>query len=145
MISNEHFRRLENMYLTALCNDYYQPKIKISRGMAEVIIPVDKKYFHAANAVHGSVYFKIMDDAAFFAANSLVADFSLLTVSFNVNFIRPVTSGEMKAVGKVIYHSGKYFFSESIVHDSKGREIARGSGNFVKSAVALTKEIGYKL
>jgi uncharacterized protein (TIGR00369 family) len=145
MISSGHYEKLQKMYLNALCNDYYQPQIKISQGTAEVIIPVAEKFFHAANAVHGSVYFKIMDDAAFFAANSLVPDVSLLTVSFNINFIRPVTSGKMKAMGKVIYHSGKYFFSESIVYDSKGREIARGSGNFVKSAVPLSDEIGYKL
>lgn len=145
MSKEEHFQKLENMYLGARCNDYYQPKIQISKGTAKVIIPVDKKFFHAAKAVHGSVYFKIMDDAAFFAANSLVTDVSLLTVSFNINFIRPITSGEMKAVGKVIYHSGKYFFSESIIHDLKEREIARGSGNFVKSAVPLNEEMGYKL
>lgn len=145
MISDEHFRKLENMYLSALCNEYYHPKIKISKGMAEVIIPVDKKFFHAADAVHGSVYFKIMDDAAFFASNSLVNDVPLLTVSFNLNFIRPVALGEMKAVGKVIYHSAKYFFAESIAYDSKEREIARGSGNFVKSTTPLAENIGYKL
>lgn len=145
MSKEEHFKRLEKMYLSALCNDYYQPAIKISKGMAEVIIKVDKKFFHAAEAVHGSVYFKIMDDAAFFAANSLVTDLSLLTVSFNMNFIRPITSGEMKAVGKVVYHSAKYFFAESIAYDLKGREIARGSGNFVKSATPLTENIGYRL
>ncbi len=44
---------------------------------------------HAGGAVHGANYFKAMDDAAFFAANSLVDDVFVLTVSFNVYFLRP--------------------------------------------------------
>ena len=37
---------------------------------------------HAAGAVHGSYYFKVLDDACYFAANSLVSDVFVLTVSF---------------------------------------------------------------
>jgi hypothetical protein len=33
-------------------------------------------FFHAAHAVHGSVYFKALDDAAFFAVASLVQECS---------------------------------------------------------------------
>ena len=35
-------------------------------------MPIKKDYFHALEAIHGSVYFKILDDAAFFAAQSVV-------------------------------------------------------------------------
>ncbi len=145
MIKDDHFKKLENMYLNAACNDYYNPKIMISKGSAEIVIPIREEFFHAAGATHGSVYFKAMDDAAFFAVNSLVKDTFALTVSFHIQFIRPIVSGEMKAIGKVIYNSTRYFFAESIVYDSKGREIARGSGNFVKSNIPLTGEIGYGL
>lgn len=144
MAEIDHFKKLENMYLGARCNEYYDPKIKISEGGAEIIIPIREELFHAAGATHGSVYFKAMDDAAFFAVNSLVKDVSVLTVSFHVQFIRPIASGEMRAVGKVIYHSNRFYFAESIVYDSKNREIARGSGNFVKSSIPLTEQIGYK-
>ena len=139
----DHYRKLERMYLNAPCNIYYEPQIKISRGSSEVTIPIHKKFFHAAQATHGSVYFKVMDDAAFFAANSLVKDVFVLTVSFNVQFIRPISSGEMRAIGKVIYSSSRFYFSESIVYDSRNIEIARGVGNFVKSSIPLTPEIGY--
>ena len=35
--------------------------------------------------MHGSVYFKALDDAAYFAVSSLVTDYLLVTVSFNLH------------------------------------------------------------
>ena len=35
--------------------------------------------FHTAGAAHGTLFFKMLDDAAFYAANSLVTDRFLLT------------------------------------------------------------------
>lgn len=143
-MAQEHFKKLENMYLNAPCNEFYEPKIKVKKGIAEISIPIREEFFHAAGATHGSVYFKAMDEAAFFAVNSLVKDAFVLTVNFNVQLIRPIVTGKMKAVGKVLYLSNKYYFAESIVYDSDDREIAHGTGNYVKSAIPLTPEIGYK-
>jgi hypothetical protein len=58
--------------------------MKIRKGVAEVIIQVRPDFFHAAGAVRGSVYFKAMDDAAFFAVNSLVKDVFVLTVALKL-------------------------------------------------------------
>lgn len=145
MERNDHYQKLENMYLKAPCNEFYNPKIKISKGTAEITIPIREDFFHAAGATHGTVYFKAMDEAAYFAVNSLVEDAFVLTVNFNVQIIRPIVTGRMKAVGRVIYNSRNYYFAESVVSDSRGREIGRGSGNYVKSSIPLTAEIGYKL
>ena len=76
-------------------NEYFAPKMRVSEGCAEVIIPVRPGLFHAAGAVHGSVYFKALDDSAFFAVNSLVDDVLVLTVSFNVYLTRSISEGEM--------------------------------------------------
>ena len=70
--NTEHYTALERMYLSAPINSFYSPEIWISHGEAEIAIPVKPEFFHAAAAVHGSVYFKLLDDAAFFAANSLI-------------------------------------------------------------------------
>ena len=145
MMSNaKHYRKLERMYLDAPVNEYYAPEIHIAEGQAQVIIPVRQDFFHAANAVHGAVYFKLLDDSAFFAANSLVEDVFVLTVSYNVYFTRPVSEGVMKAIGKVVQASRRLIIAESVVVDSKEREIARGSGTFMQSMIKLTEEIGYK-
>jgi acyl-coenzyme A thioesterase PaaI-like protein len=98
MSSLDHFRRLERMYASAPINAYFAPHLTVSEGRAEVSIPVRPEFFHAAHAVHGSVYFKALDDAAFFAVNSLVNDVFVLTVTYNVYLTRPVTSGVMSVL-----------------------------------------------
>lgn len=140
----EHFDKLANMYLSAPCNEYYKPKISIQEGAAEVILEVRPDYFHAAFAVHGSAYFKAMDDASFFAVNSLVDDVFVLTVSFTTYLTRPINEGSMHATAKVVHQSRRLFLAEAVVVDDKGRQIARGNGSFMRSKTPLTPEIGYK-
>jgi uncharacterized protein (TIGR00369 family) len=140
----EHFARLERMYLNGPCNEYYEPGIRISEGEAEIVIPVREDFFHAARAVHGSVYFKAMDDAAFFAVNSLVEDVFVLTVSFNVNLTRPISDGRMVARGRCQGRSGDHFIAEAALTDAEGNEIGSGAGAFVTSQIPLSSEIGYE-
>jgi uncharacterized protein (TIGR00369 family) len=143
MTSSIHYRKLERMYLAAPINKMFVPKINIERGNAEVSIQIQPEYFHAADAVHGALYFKLLDDAAFFAVNSLVEDVFVLTASFNLYFMRPVSKGDMIATGKVIQESSRLYIAESHLLDSDGREIARGSGTFMKSNIALEPQVGY--
>lgn len=139
----EHYTKLENMYLGAPTNRYFQPRISIARGEAEIVIPVKEDFFHAGGAVHGSTYFKALDDAAFFAANSLVRDVFVLTVSFHLNLIRPVAGGELIARGKVVQYSPKVIVAEAQLFNSKGKEIARGVGDFARSEIRLETVPGY--
>jgi uncharacterized protein (TIGR00369 family) len=132
------------MYASAPINDYYAPTMRVGEGRAEVTVSVSRKLFHAAGAVHGSVYFKMLDDAAFFAANSLVDDVFVLTVSFTVYLTRPISEGEMKATGRVVHSSRRLFVAEAELLDSEGREIGRGSGTFMRSSIPLTSDVGYK-
>ena len=59
-------------------------------GVARIHFTIDERYFHAAGAAHGTSYFKMLDDAAFYAANSLVTDRFLLTTAFNLLFTKPL-------------------------------------------------------
>jgi len=139
----EHFRKLERMYGTAPINRFFLPTLRISEGRAELSIPVRPELFHAAHAVHGSAYFKALDDSAFFAANSLVPDVFVLTASFTVYFTRPVTGGELRATGTVVHRSRNLIIADSVIHDAENRQVARGSGSFMRSQVPLTPDIGY--
>jgi uncharacterized protein (TIGR00369 family) len=124
-------------------NAFYSPSIWISHAQAEITVDVKPEFFHAADAVHGSVYFKMLDDSSFFAVNSLVEEFFVLTSSYTTYLLRPISTGQMKATGRVVFAGGKSFIAESVLVDSEGNEIARGSGNFVVSKIKLTADIGY--
>ena len=143
MTKDPHFVALENMYLAAPINSFYHPTIEVSEGEASIEMEVTKKYFHAANATHGSVYFKMLDDAAFFAANSLEREVFVLTSSFTTYFTRPVVSGRLRAEGKVVHQSRSQFIAEAVLYDESGKEAGRGSGIFVRAGDPLRGVRGY--
>ena len=143
MAGSEHFRKLERMYHGAPINEYYRPRLTVGEGRAELEIPVRPEFFHAAAAVHGSVYFKALDDAAFFAVNSLVTDVFVLTVSYNIYLTRPVSEGVLLAKASVVHRSRQLFIADAELFDQHARQVARGSGSFMRSQIALTPEIGY--
>jgi uncharacterized protein (TIGR00369 family) len=120
------------MYAAAPVNEIYEPIMEISEAKAVIEIELSAKFHHSAGGVHGSVYFKMLDDSSFFAANSLEEEFFVLTTSFTTYITRPVASGKMKAVGRVVNSNRSQFITESVVYDSEEREIGRGSGIFVR-------------
>jgi uncharacterized protein (TIGR00369 family) len=142
-MNSAHFRRLESMYLAAPINRLYQPSIQVGEGTAEVAIAVDPKFFHAAGALHGSVYFKMLDDACFFAVNSVVEDVFVLTTSFTTYLTGPVISGTLTARGRVV-HAGKgLLLGEAVLVNGDGKDVGRGNGAFMRSRIALSAEMGY--
>jgi uncharacterized protein (TIGR00369 family) len=140
---SEHLRKLERMYHTAPVTELYGTRLEVRMGEATVTMPVRADFFHAAGALHGSAYFRALDDAAFFAANSVVDDTFVLTVSFNVHLTRPVTGGELRAEGRLVHRSRGLLVAEATLVDEKGREVARGTGTFLPKGPRLSAEIGY--
>lgn len=131
------------MYLGAPINRYFQPSIEIGDGQATVTLPIREEFFHAAHAAHGAIYFKALDDAAFFAVNSIVQDAFVLTVSFTLYFTRPISGGEVRATARVVHRSRRLFIAEAQAVDTEGREVARGTGMFMRSDVPLSADLGY--
>ena len=86
-ILEEVKRQSPNMEVALLVDEFEEIESKLSRlsYTPEIISP----------------YFKLLDDAAFFAVHSIVTDVFVLTTSFNINLIRPVSSGVITAKGKV--------------------------------------------
>jgi len=131
-----HFRRLEAMYRQAKANVYWRPTLTVREGEAEVSLEVRSDFHHPGNAAHGATCFKVLDDATFFAANSLSEHF-LLTVSFNLHLLRPIADGVLHTIGRVVHRSRRLYVAEGVAYDSNGHEIARGGGTFMPSAIDI--------
>lgn len=144
-MQEQHFKKLENMYHAAPFQELIKSKLKISEGKAELEMEIDPILHHAANAIHGFVYFKMMDDVAIFAANSMEKEFFLLTSSFNLYFLRPVHSGKIRGVGKVISRTKNQYIAEAVIYNDEDKEIGRGSGAFAVSRKSFADVPGYKL
>ena len=138
-MTDAHYKKLQKIYLNANLNKdiYSNTEIIISKNYSEIKMPIKGDYFHALKAIHGSVYFKMLDDAAFFAAQSVVQDYMLLTASFNISFKIPVSNGYIKSIGTLYSESEKEITAESRMYNSKNELVAFGNGIFKKSKISI--------
>jgi uncharacterized protein (TIGR00369 family) len=138
-----HFRALERMYANGPINRFFRPTLVIEApGATTIRMAVRPDMFHSAGALHGAAYFKMLDDAAFFAVQSLVQDAFVVTVSFQVYLLTPVTEGELVATGKVVHQTKRLLLAESVL-EVDGKTVARGNGSFMRSSMKLEDSLGY--
>jgi uncharacterized protein (TIGR00369 family) len=139
-----HYRALERLYAAAPVNRLFASELAVTgAGTARIRFTVGEEVYHAAGAAHGTIYFKMLDDAAFYAANTLVTDRFLLTTSFNLHFTKPVRLGEVTAEGRWISGRKRVLVAESRLIDAEGDEIGRGTGTFMRSRIPLSGLAGY--
>ena len=140
-----HLRALEALYDSAPVNSLFASRLSLPEaGRSEIEFTVAENSFHAAGAAHGTLYFKMLDDAAFYAANSLVSDRFLLTTAFNLHFTKPMRAGPARAEGRWISGKRRVFVAEARIVDGSGEECARGTGTFLRSHIALSGLHGYR-
>ena len=139
-----HWRALENLYAAAPINSLFKSRLTINgEGASTIVFDITPETFHAAGAAHGTVYFKMLDDAAFYAANTLVTDRFLLTTSFNLHFSRPLREGRVIAEGRWVTGRRRVLVAEARLVDEEGEEVGRGTGTFMRSRIALAGLAGY--
>ncbi len=140
-----HHRALESLYRAAPINTLFPSRLEIVEdGFARIRFTVGPEHYHAAGALHGTAYFKMLDDAAFYAVNSLVTDRFVLTTAFNLLFTRPLKAGELIAEGRWISGKRRVYVADARLIDSDGEEAARGTGTFMRSQIALASLPGYR-
>lgn len=142
---NAHFRALESLYASAPINHLFASQLEIvSEGVSRIRFEVTGAVHHAAGAAHGTVFFKMLDDAAFYAANSLCTDRFLLTTAFNLFLTKPIIGGPIVAEGHWVSGKRRVFVADSRLIDAEGEECARGTGTFMRSHIPLAGLPGYR-
>jgi uncharacterized protein (TIGR00369 family) len=142
--AQQHYRALERLYASAPINRKFASSLHIpGEGLSHLTFTVSEDDYHAAGAAHGTIYFKMLDDAAFYAANTLANDRFLLTTSFNLHFTKPVRAGTVTAEGRWVTGKRRVFVAEARLIDAEGEEIGRGTGTFMRSRMALSSLAGY--
>jgi uncharacterized protein (TIGR00369 family) len=139
-----HYRALESLYAAAPINLLFRSQLEIPReGESRIHFEIEPSHYHAAGAAHGTTYFKMLDDAAFYAANSLVNDFFLLTTAFNLLLTRPLKAGPITAEGRWVNGRRRVLVADARLIDAEGEEVARGTGTFMRSRIPLASLPGY--
>jgi uncharacterized protein (TIGR00369 family) len=139
-----HFAALESLYAAAPINQLFASRLEIPEaGVARIHFDVDERFYHAAGAAHGTIYFKMLDDAAFYAANSLVSDRFVLTTAFNLLLTRPIKAGPAVAEGRWVSGRRRVLVADARLLDATGEEVSRGTGTFMRSHFPLSSLPGY--
>ena len=139
-----HHRALERLYDAAGIAALFPSTLAIEgEGRARICFEVREDAYHAAGAAHGSLYFKMLDDAAFYACNSLPGDRFLLTTAFTLYFTRPLRAGPAVAEGRWVSGRRRVLIGEARLIGSDGEEAARGTGTFMRSPIPLRSLAGY--
>ena len=128
---DKHYRFLEQMYHGAPVNTSIPCRIQVGEGTAEVQMTVGPQFYHAANALHGSLYFKGLDDAAYFAANSMETGYMVLTATFEIELLGMIQCESIRAVGFYERREGRKIWARSELFDDQDQLMARGSGLFI--------------
>lgn len=131
------------MYLKAPINKLMHPEIEIFPSRAIIKMKSDPNYFHGGGSLHGSIYFKMLDDASYFAAQSIISDYFILTSNYNVHLYRPIGEDELTAEGEVISMSKSIITASSKLYNSEGKLCASGTGAFAKSSLPIEEAKGY--
>jgi acyl-coenzyme A thioesterase PaaI-like protein len=124
---------LEHQYLSATCNEFFDAGVRISEGEAEVVIPVRDVFLDFTGAVHASIYFTAMADSAMLAVSSIAENTPVVAVNFDIQLTRPITDGELIARSRFLGMSGTHYLAESVLMNSEGQELGKGSGAFAES------------
>ena len=143
-MTNDHYKKLIGMYAKAPINAFYKPHMTIENKKSIITITITPQMHHSARGVHGSVYFKLLDDAAFFAANSIEPNVFVLTSDFHIRLLRPVTEGKLIATGWVTHEGRKNILAHAELRDEQGTLISTGQGCFTRSSMPLNVECGYE-
>ena len=98
------------------------------RGRVVLELIAGPQHRHGGGVVQGGVITQIADAAMGMSLATLQEDgIWNTTIELKINFIRPVVSGKIRAVGRVVEMRQTLLFSEADVLDEKDRLVARAS------------------
>jgi len=97
-------------------------------GRVVLELEAGPEHRHGGGVVQGGVITQIADAAMGMSLATLQEDGMWnTTIELKINFIRPVISGRIRAVGRVVEMKRTLLFSEADVLDSKGRLVAKAT------------------
>jgi uncharacterized protein (TIGR00369 family) len=97
-------------------------------GRVVLELETGPQHRHGGGVVQGGVITQIADAAMGMSLATLQEDgLWNTTIELKINFVRPVVSGRIRAVGRVVEIKQTLMFSEADVLDEEGRLVARAS------------------
>ena len=102
--------------------------VEVEPGRVVIELDAGPQHRHGGGVVQGGVITQIADAAMGMSLATFQEDGTWnTTIELKINFLRPVVSGRIRAVGRVVEMKRSLLFSEADVVDEEGRLVARAS------------------
>jgi len=105
---------------------------EIDSGFARFRMPFRKELTQAYGVAHGGAITTLADTAVAFALMTLIRPGEkVTTVEMKINFLSPVTSGELIGEARIIQKGKRLALADMEVKDESGKWIAKGLATYV--------------
>ena len=102
--TSELFRRIETSFLRqGMMRHLGVRLLRVEPGLCELALPHSERVTQQQGGFHGGAMGSLADIAGGYAAMTVVGlDSEVTTVEYKINFLAGFTSGELRAVGRVV-------------------------------------------
>lgn len=99
---------------------------------ARLSLAIDDLHFQAMGLVHGGVMATLIDTATFWSAYMRLAEEDgLVNIDLKLNYLLPVTQGQLTVEGKCLKAGRSLSYSQASVYDSQGQLCAHGTSTLM--------------
>lgn len=101
-------------------------------GQATLKLKIRPSFINVKKSVHGGIYASILDTTMGMTARTLGYD-EVATIQLNIQYLKPIESGTVISVGKVVNKSRSTALMEGKLFDDNDNLIAHCTGTFKMS------------
>jgi uncharacterized protein (TIGR00369 family) len=140
-LEHKSSRKLNPAYITAIektvntCPYFTLLSMEIRSlewGESYLEVALQEKHLQPYGNVHGGVCASLIDAAAYWAVYAAVEkEVGLTTVELKLNYLAPVSSGRLIAVGKSIRVGKTICLGEASIEDEEGNLVAHGTSTLM--------------
>jgi acyl-CoA thioesterase len=126
----EKEKYLEQIREVANKSPYYQllgmEVMEIKEGESKIQMPFKQGLTHPYRIVHGGAIASLADSSVAMALISLVEPKDrIATIEFKINFLAPVSKGDLEAHAKIIHKGSKTAVGDVEVKNEEGKLVAK--------------------
>ena len=118
--------------------------VELGKNSATITMTIHDSVINLVGILHGAIYFKLIDDACFFAALSAQESSFVATSNMTIHYLKPASKGVLIAHAKMITKQGRKYLCECEIKDEEGTIYTYGSGSFIEPKKSYDYQARFK-
>ncbi len=107
--------------------------LDVQRGRARIGFHADGRHQQGGGIVQGGIIATLADSTMAFAVMSLIPERDPVTIEIKVNYLAPVSEGDLVAEGWVLHEGKRTLVCECEVRNAQGKLTAKALSTFIRT------------